>query len=139
MNDVYGFLANPHKLAEVWPNLQEVKRVEQSKVNGAYDFEAEFQIAERKLHAKAESVDAQQYGHLSLKTEKDLESTIDWKLAPIGGRSTKLTLQFDYQTPKQVTDQAGTQALAKEAERGVDEMLTNLKSQVEAERSYAKA
>ena len=139
MNDVYGFLVNPQNLAEVWPNLEEVKRVEQSKVNGAYDFEAEFQIADRKLRAKAQSVDAQQYDHLSIKTGKDLESTIDWKLAPIGGRSTKVTLQFDYRTPKDAADQEGTHALVKETERGVDEMLKNLKSRVEAERPFAKA
>lgn len=139
MDDVYGFLANPHNLAEVWPNLDEVRHVERSKVNGAYDFDAEFHVARRKLKTKAQSVDAQQYDHMKLRTEKDLESTIDWKLAPIGGRSTKVTLRFDYQTPKQAAEDEGAHALVKETERGVDAMLKNLKSRVETERSYAKA
>jgi len=139
MDKVFEFLANPNNLPEIWPNVLEVKNITPSKVSGAFDFDWAYSMAEVRLDARAETVKYHQYDSLEVKSQNGLESAIGWKLAPNGGKGTRLTLEMDYEIPDALADKAAAQKLIQENERHVDDMLENLKKSVEAETAYAGA
>jgi len=139
MDRVFGFLSDPKNLADVWPNLIEVRHIQPAGEKGAYDFDAAFLMAQKRLDARAESVDVRQYNRLKIRTSRDLQSIIGWQLAPIGGDATRVTVKFEFETPRQSAEHDDALRIVKENERGVNEMLKNLKNRVEAESAYAEA
>jgi len=140
MDKVFDFLANPNNLPEVWPNVLDVKNISPSKdkkANGAFDFDWTYSMSEQQLTAKAQTVEFEQYDRVAFKSSKGLESTIAWKLAPQGGKGTRLTLEMTYEIPTEVANKADEQRITEVNERHVDAMLENLKAAVEAEAAYA--
>ena len=133
---VFDFLADPHNLSKIWPSIVDVKSVKKSKHNQGFNFSWEYKIADLHFEGKCESIEYVPNERIAIKSNKGLDSTITWKLAP-ASQGTQVTLQFDYQIPSTVLKQLGEESATQELERELDEVIQNLKKNLELQPAHA--
>lgn len=133
---VFSLLVDPHKLAEIWPGIVEVKSVKKAKNNSGFKFNWEYKMTGMQFEGKCETIEYIPYERIVIKSTKGLDSTITWSLKP-DGQQTQVTLTFEYQTPASLLKQMDEAALTQENEREVETMLQHLKNRLELEPAHA--
>ena len=133
---VFNFLVDPHNLAEIWPNIVEVKGVKKARNTDGFKFTWEYKMAGVPFEGKCETIEHVPHERIVIKSTKGLDSTITWMLQP-ARQDTQVILKFEYQIPASVLKQAEEEAVVQENEREVDAMFQNLKDRLELERIHA--
>ena len=127
---VFNFLADPHNLPEVWPNVVEVKNVKKSKNNESFNFGLIYKMSGVQFDSNCETIEYHPYDRLVIKTNTGLDSTITWSFRP-SGPETQVTLKFDYQIPSSLLKRTKEEIVSYENEHELDAMLQNLKTRLE--------
>ena len=133
---VFNFLVDPHNLADIWPNIVEVKGVKKARNTNGFKFSWEYKMAGVQFEGKCETIEHVPDERIVIKSTKGLDSTITWTLQP-AGQDTQVALKFEYQIPASVLKQAEEEAVVQENEQEVDAMFQNLKGRLELERIHA--
>jgi len=133
---VFDFLADPHHLLEIWPNIVEVNNVKKSKDNNGFNFSWGYKMAGTQFEGKCETIEYVPYERFAIKTNKGLDSTVLWRFQP-SGQQTQITFRFEYQIPSTLLKTIKEQIVVQENEHEVDAMLQNVKTRLELEPAYA--
>ena len=133
---VFEFLADPHHLPEIWPNVVQVENVKKSKTSDGFNFGWDYKMAGTQFEGKCETIEHVPYERLAVKSNKGLDSTILWRFQP-AGQQTQVTFRFEYQIPATLLKTIKEPILVQENEHEVDAMLQNVKTRLELEPAYA--
>ena len=127
---VFGYIADPANLPEIWPSLLEVKGVEQLPGGGS-KFRWTYKMAGVRVEGTSEAIEFVVNQRTVSKNEGGVSSTITWVFEPEDG-GTKVTNAVDYTVHLPVLRKLAESFLVRINQNEGDALLANLKARMEA-------
>ncbi len=128
---VFGYLADPAHLPEIWPSLVEVSNV-QTKPDGAHSFDWTYKMAGVKFHGHSETLEVQRDRLRLVRNASGIPSTFRWSFEP-RAEGTDFGLEVEYEMPGQLLGRLAAPFLRRLNDREADTLVHNLKERMEAE------
>lgn len=126
---VFGFMAEPSNLPQIWPSLMEVRNV-QPLPNGGYAYDWTYKLAGIPLEGHAEWVEFLKNQRVVDHNEGGIPSTFVWTYKA-EGEGTRVNLLVDYTIPNTVLGRVAEPIVHKMNEHEADVVLANLKARME--------
>lgn len=129
VEQVFAFLTNPENLPEIWPSMVEVSNATHSP-DGTHSFDFVYKMAGIRIHAHADSTEAEKNRRVVSKTGKGITSRFEYLYEKVGAK-TRLTINADYTLPSQILTKLAEPVLRRINENEADTLLSNLKARME--------
>ena len=126
---VFGFMADPRNLPEIWPSMVEVKDV-QPLPAGGYNFGWTYKMAGMRFEGASETTELIANQRNVTESKKGIQSKFTWTYKPEAG-GTKLTVQVEYTVPVPLLGKLAEAFIIKQNEHEAEAMLANLKARME--------
>lgn len=128
---VFEYLSTPANLPGIWPAMVEVSNAERHSDGwNAFDFVYDMAGIRIKGHNQTDKVIPNRFVE-ARSDERGIESRSHWTFERRGSR-TLLVVKFEYMIPTPVIGRMAEALVAKLNERGLETMLVNLKTVLEA-------
>ena len=126
---VFGYMADPRNLPEIWPSMVEVKDVQPSPAGG-YNFGWMYKMAGMRLEGASETTEFIANQRNVTESKKGIQSRFIWTYKGEAG-GTKVTVQVEYKVPVPLLGKLAEAFIIKQNERELDLVLANLKARME--------
>lgn len=128
LEKVFGFMAEPNNLPEIWPSLIEIKNV-LPLPNGGYCYEWISKMAGIRFEGQAECSEFVKNQRIVDKNEGGISSTFVWNYQPEDG-STRVSVFIDYLLPGAVLARVTEPVINQMNEHEAELVLANLKTRM---------
>ena len=129
VDKVFGYIAKPADLLEIWPSMVEVKDV-QRLPNGGSHFHWVYKMAGMRFEGDSDDVEYVANQRVVSQTKGGIESTITWKLQAKNG-GTQVTFDAEYRVPIPLLGKLAEAFVVKLNEHEAELILANLKDRME--------
>jgi uncharacterized membrane protein len=128
---VFSYLQdNPMNLLEIWPNMVEIKDVQQLPKGGT-SFRWAYKMAGIRFKGTSEDIEYIANQRVVSKTKGGIETTYTWTFQPKDG-GTEMAVEVDWAIPLPVLGKLAEALIVKQQEREFAVVLANLKDRMEA-------
>jgi uncharacterized membrane protein len=128
---VYGYMADPTNLPEIWPSMVEVKDVKKTPDGAVSSYNWVYKMAGMRFEGTSETSEAVANQRVVVKSATGIPNRFVWTYQPEDG-GTKLTVEVEYTIPVPVLGKLAEAFVVKQNEHEADVMLANLKARMEA-------
>jgi uncharacterized membrane protein len=128
---VFGYMADPTNLPEIWPSMVEVKDVKKTPDGAVSGYNWVYKMAGMRFEGTSETSEAVANQRVVVKNVTGIPSTFVWTYQPEDG-GTKLTVEVEYTVPVPLLGKLAEAFIVKQNEHEADVMLANLKARMEA-------
>ncbi len=129
VDQVFGFVANPANMPEIWPSLIEAKNIEMLE-QGGYQYDWKYSMAGVKFNGKTRTVEFIKNEKITDQTLKGIDSKFTWTFQQSEGE-TRVTLEVEYTIPVPVLGKLAESIIIKQNEKEGEVLLQNLKTLME--------
>jgi uncharacterized protein YndB with AHSA1/START domain len=127
---VFGYIADPSNMPEIWPSLVEIKDV-QPHPGGGKTYRFAYKMAGLRFEGTGEHTEWVLNERIVSKNSDGIEGTVSWFFQPEDG-GTRLTFEADYTVPVPVLGKLAEAVIVKANEREAQVILANLKARMES-------
>jgi uncharacterized membrane protein len=127
---IFGYIAKPTDLPEIWPSMVEVKDVKELP-NGGHHFHWVYKMAGMRFEGDSDDVEYIANQRVVGQTKGGIEGTVTWNLQPKNGE-TQVTLDADYHVPIPLLGKLAEAFIVKQNEHEAEVILQNLKDRMES-------
>lgn len=132
VEQVYGYMAEPTHLPEIWPSMEEVKNVKKTPDGAVDSYDWKYKMAGMHFEGSTQVKEYITNQRTVAKNEKGIPSTFVWTYQP-EGNATKLTVEVEYTIPVPLLGKLAETFIVKQNEHEAETMLANLKARMESQ------
>ncbi len=129
---VFGYLADPTHLPEVWPSMVEVSNVNTKPDGTPQSFDWTSKMAGMKFRGHAEFLEVQRDRLMVFSNASGIPSRFRWTFAP-RDNGTDYAAEVEYELPGALLGRLAAPFLRKLNEREAETMIQNTKERLEAQ------
>jgi uncharacterized membrane protein len=126
---VFGFMAEPYNILEIWPSMQEIKNLE-ALPNGGHSYDWAYKMAGLRFEGHTETTELVRNQRVVAKNEGGIPSTFVW-IYRVEDGGTRVTMSVDYEMPGKLLGKLAEPIVHKMNEHEGDILLANLKARME--------
>lgn len=127
---VFDYVADPTTHPKFWTAISDITNV-QNLPNGGHSFNWKYKMGGMRFDGASEWIEYVPNQRIVSVSTKGIDSTLRWLFQPEAG-GTRMTFEVGYHIPVPLLGKFAENMLIKQNEGVVDELLVNLKSQMEA-------
>jgi uncharacterized membrane protein len=129
IGNVFGYIAKPESLPQIWPSMVEIKNVKLNTVGGS-DFDWVYKMAGIKFDGSSVTTEFTKDKHIVTESKKGIQSRFEW-IFSTEREYTTLDLTIEYTIPSPLLSKLADSFITKTNEREADDLLVNLKTLME--------
>ncbi len=128
---VFGYVADPLHLPEIWPSMVEISNVQTNADGMARSFDWIYKMAGMKFHGRSETLEMKRDRLIVRRSESGIPSTFRWSFEPRNS-GTEFSAEIEYDIPGKLLSALAAPFLRRLNEREADVFNHNLKERMEA-------